>query len=220
MASSGLEWVAIVYLWAADIGVDVRDASADVDFSDVVDKLEMAFQGRVEAQGDDFGGFVDVSYMSVGDNSSNSLANFNADVDMTALDLAFVWSPGPERMTGFEAFGGLRYVDTDVSLVVDPVPPVLPTVEADVDSSITDVLVGARYLMPLNEHWRLTFTGDLSAGDSEGTFSLGAFAGYRTGRHHFIAGYRHFELEIESKDRDQRVTEAFSGPLVAYGFGF
>ena len=40
---------------------------------------------------------------------------------MTAMDLAVVWSPGPEPMTGLETYGGMRYIDNDFHLVVDPV---------------------------------------------------------------------------------------------------
>src|SRR5512145_3497683 len=98
--SADLDWLGIAYLWAADIGVDTRDRSVDVDFSDVVDKLEIGFQGHVEAQADEFGGFVDVVFMGLGDNSSRQLVDLNTDFDMTAMDLALVWSPGPERMTG------------------------------------------------------------------------------------------------------------------------
>ena len=101
--SSGMDWLGIVYLWAADIGVDTRDVNLDVDFSDTIDKLEMGFQGHMEAQGDDFGGFVDISYMAVGNNNNLPNVHLNSDLDMTAMDLAMVWSPGPERMTGFEA---------------------------------------------------------------------------------------------------------------------
>ena len=218
--STDLDWLAIAYVWAAEIGVDSQDTSVAVDFSDVIDKLEMGFQGHMETQADTVGGFVDVSIMNVGDNSSRELVELNSDLDMTAMDLALVWSPGPERMTGFEVFGGLRYIDMDFELVVDPIPPSPPESRTGLDSSFTDFLVGARYIAPLTEQWRLTFTGDVSGGDSEGTWSLGAFAGYRTGAHHFIAGYRHFEMEFKGGGGDRVVTQTFSGPLVAYGFSF
>jgi len=97
------------------------------------------------------------------------------------MDLAVVWSPGEERMTGFELYGGLRYVSNDFSLVADPVPPALPTVTTGSDSGYYDALLGARFMAPLSEHWRLTFSGDISGGDTEGTFSVAAYAGYRTG---------------------------------------
>jgi hypothetical protein len=217
--SSGMDWLGIVYLWAADIGVDTRDVNLDIDFSDTIDKLEMGFQGHMEAQGDNFGGFVDISYMAVGNNNNLPNVHLNSDLDMTAMDLAMVWSPGPERMTGFEVFGGLRYIDTKFHLVIDPAPPGPPTTESGIDTTYTDFLLGARYSMPLNEHWRLFFTGDLSEGETEGTWSLGAFGSYTTGQHHFFAGYRHVEMDLKGSTGES-VTETYSGPAIAYGFSF
>ena len=65
--SADLDWLAIAYLWAADIGVNAGDRSIDVSFSDVIDKLEIGFMGHVETQADTLGGLVDVVYMSVSD---------------------------------------------------------------------------------------------------------------------------------------------------------
>ena len=217
-ASSDLDWLGILYLWAADISVDARDTEISASFSDVVDKLEMAFQGRVEAQGDDFGGFVDVLYMAVGDNSSQPLVELNADLDMTAMDLAMVWSPAAEKFSGLEAYAGLRYLDTQFRVIVDPIPPGPPESQTGIDSSYYDFLLGGRYFAPINEHWRLVFTADVSGGDTDGSFSLAGYGVYRTGRHHFFAGYKHFEVDIEG--RTAEITETFSGPLVAYGFSF
>src|SRR5688572_33463384 len=91
--SNDLEWLGIAYLWAADIELDARDRTADIAFSDTVENLEMGFQGHVEAQAEDLGGFVDVVYMGVGSNEVRQGIRVNADIDLTAMDLAFVWSP-------------------------------------------------------------------------------------------------------------------------------
>src|SRR5262245_60563431 len=93
------DWLAVAYLWASDISVDSRDANIDASFNDVLDKLEMAFQAHVEVQGDELGGFLDFTFMGLGDKVSRTAADFNADLDMTEMDLALVWSPGAERMT-------------------------------------------------------------------------------------------------------------------------
>ena len=116
--SSDLDWLGVAYVWGTDISVDAGDRSIDVEVSDVIDKLEMAFLGHVEAQGEDIGGFVDVVFMGVGDKVSRPAADLNADLDMTLMDLAAVWSPAAERFSGVEVFGGLRYVDVDFDLVV------------------------------------------------------------------------------------------------------
>src|SRR5262245_22305830 len=113
------DWLGIVYLWAADISVDSRDVNAGIDFNDILHKLEMAFLTHVEVQGDDLGGFIDFTFMGLGDNTTTPLAVLHSDLDMTLMDLGLVWSPGSERFTGFEAYGGLRYLDTDFHLVVD-----------------------------------------------------------------------------------------------------
>lgn len=70
--------------------------------------------------------------------------------------------------------------------------------------------------MPLSEQWRLTFSGDISGGDTEGTFSVGAYAGYRMGQHHFIGGYKHFEMDLESGGGGD-LTVTMTGPVIAYG---
>jgi hypothetical protein len=218
--TSGMDWLGIVYLWAADIELEARDRTAGISFSDTVENLEMGFQGHVEAQGDDFGGFVDVSFMGVGNNEVRNGIRVNADVDMTAMDLALVWSPNPERFRGLEAYGGLRYIDTDVGLVIDPAPPGPPLLtQFGVDDSYYDFLVGGRYAAPINDNWRLVFNADLSGGDTEGTWSVGGFGVYQTGPHHFYAGYRHVEIEVKG-GAGERVQETYSGPLVAYGFSF
>jgi hypothetical protein len=211
------DWFAAAYIWAADISVDSKDASAGIDFSNVLDKLEMAFQTHIEVQGDDLGGFVDFTFLGLGGNKAGQFGDAHSDLDMTLMDLGLVWSPGAERLTGFEAFGGLRYLDLDFHLVVDPAGP-LQTLDTRVNDTYTDLLVGARYIAPHNDRWRLTFSGDVSGGDTEGTWSASVYAGYVRGPHHFIVGYRH--MDAEAKANGSSVSATMTGPLVAYGVSF
>lgn len=217
-ASNDYDWLGILYLWGSDITVDARDRTLDASFNDIIDKLDFGIQGHVEAQGDDFGGFVDFTYMSLSDKASRTAADFRSSLDMTAIDLAMVWSPGPERMTGTELYGGLRYISNDFGLKADPVPPGVPDFSAGADASYNDLLVGARYIAPLSDRWRLMVNADISGLDTEGTWSLGMYGVYRMGQHRFIAGYRH--LEVEVKENGTSVTTTFSGPAIAYGYAF
>ena len=217
--SQDTDWLGIVYLWGAGISVDTKDASAGIDFNDLIDSLEMAGMGHVEVQGDTLGGFVDVVFVGVGSNESLPNFHLNTDNDTSAMDLAMIWSPGAERMTGIELYGGLRYIANDFHLVVDPDPPALPTFSTGENKSYTDLLVGARYIAPLSDRWRLTFQGDLSGGDTEGTWSLGAYAAYVMGQHRFIAGYKHLEMDLES-GQGNSLTVTMSGPVLAYGYAF
>lgn len=211
------DWFAAAYLWAADISVDSKDVSVGADFNDILDKLEMAFQTHVEVQGDELGGFLDFTFLGLGDNKAVPFGDAHADLDMTLMDLGLVWSPGAERYAGFEAYGGLRYLDTDFHLVVDLAGPP-PSFQTRVNDTYTDLLVGARYRFALNDRWRLTFMGDVSGGDTEGTWSAGVLAGYVTGPHHFIVGYRHMDVEV--KANGSTATETMTGPVIAYGVRF
>ena len=217
--SSGMDWLGIVYLWASDIEVDARDRTLGISFSDTLENLEMGFQGHVEAQGEDFGGFVDVVFMGVGSNDVSQGVRVNTDLDLTAMDLAFVWSPAAESFSGLEAYGGLRYVDTNFDLVIDPEPAGPPALQTGVDKSYYDFLLGARYAAPVSDAWRLVFSADLSAGDTEGTWSISGYGVYRTGPHRFYAGYRHLEIDLDGA-AGESVKETFSGPAIAYGFSF
>ncbi len=217
--SSGMDWLGIVYLWGSGIDVDAKNASAGISFGDLIDNLEMAGMAHVEAQGDTFGGMVDVLFVGVWSNETRQNAHLNVDNDTTAMDLAVVWSPGPERLAGLELYGGMRYVSNDFHLVIDPDPPALPTVTTGSDKSYTDLLVGARYITPLSDKWRLTFAADLSGGDTEGTYSLGAYASYVMGQHRLIAGYKHLEMDLES-GQGRSLTVTMTGPVLAYGYRF
>ena len=121
--SSGMDWLGVFYVWGADIGADYRDRSIDASFSDVVDKLDMGFMGHVEAQGDDFGGFTDLVYMSVSDSRSIGPASLRGELDMTLMDVALTWSPSAERFTGPEVYGGFRYLNIDAGLQATLLPP-------------------------------------------------------------------------------------------------
>jgi len=215
----GLDWMLVSYVWGADLTIDARDESAGVDFSDLVNNLEVGFLGHLEVQGDDFGGFTDIVFLGVG--TTENRPNFTIDVDNDTLlvDAALVWSPGEERLTGFELFGGLRYLSNDFQIVADPVAPGPPDLVGGSDSSYADALLGARYIFPVSEHWRVTLRGDVSGGDTEGSFSVSAHAGYTTGRHTFLAGYRHLEIDLLSGS-DEDLTVEMSGPMIAYGFSF
>lgn len=217
--SSGMDWLGVVYLWGADIQVDAGDRSVDASFSDIIDKLEMGFMGHVEAQGDTFGGFVDVVYMSVADGRSIGPVSARGELDMTLMDVAMVWNPAAERYTGVEVYGGFRYIGVDFDLRATLTPPPDPTFRTGVDTSYTDFLLGARYVAPINDQWRLVFSGDLSAGDTEGTWSLAGYGVYRNGPHRFYAGYRYLTAEVEG-NAGRRVDQTFSGPAVGYGFAF
>jgi hypothetical protein len=218
----GWDWLVAPYLWAATIGTDVRaetpPADEETQFSDIIDKLDGAFLLRLEGQGDHFGVFADFIFLGVADDSDRALSHTESDLDTWLIEAAGVWSPGDDRSRGLGLFAGLRYVDVDLTVQVDPINPRFDTATVGTDKSYSDLMVGARYTWAFSERWGLTLRGDGSFGDTEGTWSASAIARYRTGNGGWLFGYRHLSVEIETGDSTTEIT--MSGPAIGYGFSF
>ena len=79
-----------------------RTERLDVDFERRRRQPGDGLPGTRGRQGERLGGFVDVVFVAVGTKSTFTRSDLNTDLDLTAMDLAFVWSPGAERH-GLEA---------------------------------------------------------------------------------------------------------------------
>ena len=222
--SSGWEWMVEPYAWAASIGTDMRtitpptDADSDSSFSDVIDKLDGVFMGRVEGRTDRYGMFADFIYLGLADGSQRRVLRTDTDLDTRLLDLAFSVRVGGERDSGLDLYGGARYIDLDLTTEFVPDNPAFAARTFDAGESYLDFLAGARYTWPLAERWSLTLRGDASFGETDGTWSASAMAGYRTGNGAWLFGYRYMEAEFGNDNAD--ITLDLGGPVVGYGFRF
>lgn len=221
-ADSGWDWNVAPYLWASSITTDFqvrgRPVGGETEFSDIVDKLDYAFQMHVEGQGDDFGIFVDYTYLKLSDEVNRDALGIDASLDSTLFEAALVWSPGAERHRGFEAFGGVRYLNTGVDVKFDPTNPALPDERRTLDKGYTDALIGARYIAQIGEKWSLTVRGDGSFGDTEGSYSGSMVFQYHTGGGAWAFGYRYLDAEMETSGENANVVMA--GPIVGYVYKF
>jgi hypothetical protein len=69
------EWTAVPYVWASDMSLDVKVdgdevLGSDLDFSDLLDKLDLALQLHFEGRRGRGGFFVDVTYLETSDRST------------------------------------------------------------------------------------------------------------------------------------------------------
>ncbi len=140
----------------------------------------------------------------------------DADLDTTIFELAAVWSPGATRYQGFEAIVGMRYMDVELGLAADPVNPALSGRSTGFDKGYTDVLIGARYTVPLADKWALGFRGDASFGDSEGSWSANVMFRRELGSGALLLGYRYFDVELEPGADSFDLT--LYGPEIGYAF--
>jgi hypothetical protein len=220
----GWVWMVAPYGWAASIGADLETAVppspaiADKTFDDILDKFDGAFQVHIEGQGDRFGVFADFTYLGLADEKNFSRFATESDLDTRLFEVAAVWSPGAEHFRGFDVFAGLRYIDVDFTLKLDPVNPAFGNVTVDSGDSFSDFMLGARYTWAMSERWGLTLRGDGSFGETEGTWNASAIGQYRMKRGAWFLGYRYLAAEFDNGSAEANIT--LSGPLVGYGFMF
>jgi hypothetical protein len=222
--ASDWDWSATPYIWAPSISTDLLnnappvEGGSDADFGNIVDKIDMAFMGHLEGQGDDFGAFADVIYLSLGDQKDFERVSTDSSLDASVFELAAVWSPGEQRNQGFEVIGGLRHIILDFSVDFDPVNPELSNAKVQLDQSYSDFMVGGRYTGSFNEHWGYSLRADGSWGDTDGTMNLSALVDYKTNSGAWLFGYRYMTAELGDDDTDLDLT--LMGPVVGYAFKF
>ena len=131
------EWIVAPYLWGADTSLDVLVRNdpvfgGDLDFSDLVDKLELALQLHVETRRDSFGLLFDVTYLETSDAlgiDATPVLPASTTVS-TGADMMMLEIGGFYRASG-KAFGldlllGVRTIDLDVDVEIVPPTPLNP----------------------------------------------------------------------------------------------
>ncbi|MGQ4583609.1 hypothetical protein [Lysobacter sp. F60174L2] len=216
-------WMVEPYAWAASIGTDMRtvrpptEAGSDVSFSDVVDKLDGVFMMRVEGRNDRYGVFADFIYLGLADSSQRRVMTTETDLDARVLDAAVSVRAG-DRYTGLDVYGGIRYIDVDLTTRFTPENPTFVPRTLDTGNTYVDLLLGGRYAWRLSERWELTARADASAGETDNTWSASLMTRYRTGNGGWLFGYRYMQAKLDSDNAD--LTLDLSGPLIGYGFEF
>lgn len=223
-----LTWTLTPYIFAPSIAVDLKtnpeidfddpNISSQSDFSDILDKIDMAFMGHLEAQGDSFGAFADVMYIDMGDNKNFDLFYTNSDLSAIVLDVAGVWSPGDGRYKGFEVIGGLRYIDLDFQANLVPNDPDFDPIRLDAGDSYSDFLIGARYIGDFNPKWGYALRADGSFGQTDGTYNLQALLTYKFTHGVLEGGYRYFDVDLPIGNNGGELDMTLNGVVVGYTF--
>jgi hypothetical protein len=218
------DWGLTPYLWGASVHTDVRahndlaNISRETRFKDIVSKLQMAFMGHAEGQGDNVGLFADIMYVSVGDQHDEQLFSTDSNLKTTIAEFAGVWSPGEKRGEGIEPFAGIRYFSTKFDMTLDPVDPNFNTARTELNKSYTDVMAGVRYRGSFSDKWGYSVRGDGSWGGTDGAYSASAIISYRLKKGEWDFGYRYMKINLTAASSDLNLK--LYGPILAYTFKF
>ena len=222
-SSDGAQWSITPYIWASDTSMDFSlDGSpvggADLSFSDIVDVLDEAFQIHVEGGKGNWSGFVDLTLIKTSDVEALPIVEIDIDSEQVVLDAAAAYWPGGVG-SPLNLYGGVRYSEFDdryrFSVGGTPMGETRST------RDYLDALLGIRYRFDLRDRWGLLTRGDVSFGDSEGTWQVEVLFAYSVGKrqqNRILFGYRYKEAEFE----DGALTTEFTykGPIAAFALGF
>jgi len=222
-SSDGMQWSVTPYIWASDTTVDLtfRDTNigaGDISFGDLLDALDAAFMVHVEGGKGNWSAFGDFTYLKTSDTTERTLITIDADNEQVFLDAAVAFWPGGVG-SQLNLFGGLRYSGFDDRYRFSIGG--MQVGEQRSTNDYYDVLLGVRYRFDLAERWELLTRGDLSFGDSEGTFLLRANFAYLVGKrrqNRILFGYQFKEAEF--KDGDLVTDFSYQGPMAGFNFRF
>jgi hypothetical protein len=217
-------WSVTLYIWASDTSLDISvsdtgiGGGANIKFGDLLDDLDTAIQIHIEGGKGNWSGFGDLTYIETSDTTQRPLLVIDANNKTTVLDAAVAYWPHGVG-TQLNLFGGLRYSGFDdsyrITLGTDPL------VERRSTKDYYDALLGIRYRFDLSERWAILTRGDVSFGDSEGTWLVQGLFAYTVGkrqRNRIVFGYQYKEAEF--RDGDLITEFAYKGPMAGFNFRF
>lgn len=235
-----LTWTIAPYLWASDVAMDVAIngdpvLGVDASFSDILDKLDMAFMGHIEVSSDVFGVFFDGIYISLADDQiinlgpggpilGDLLVDVSLKMNIYELGGFYRMGSGEVGSSAFDIIGGIRLVDIVQNVdIVLPGPGATP-VNKVLDAAETDIFLGARLSGKFTEKWHYKLRADYAGGGTEGTINGLAAVGYTFGQGLFSLdlGYRYMNIELKNEDADGTIESeiTMSGPVLGFIFTF
>jgi hypothetical protein len=230
------EWIVAPYVWGSDISLDVTANNepvldGDLDFSDLLDKIDFAAMVHFEGSSGKAGFYVDVLALSTSDDQKISAnpplpggTEVSSDVDTEIYEAGGFY----RLLSGdqiFDVLLGARLIEFDQKNDIDlPSPSTLETT-VELSKSFLDVVLGARYGRSFGKRWDLVVLGNVSTGDTELTWNALATLGIRLGktdRYGLRFGWRHMDIDIEETDDgvDIETDLVLSGPAAAFTFRF
>ena len=231
-----------IYGWLPDVGGKTTfpagaGSSVGVDSSSILDALEFAFMGTLEAQKGRWGVFTDVIYLNLGESKSQTRDLTIGGVDLPAgvtgdvsLDLkAWLWTlAGSYRVVTqpthtLDVLAGARMVDIrqkldwQFSADIGGTQPPPRSGSSDVDFRNWDAIIGVkgRLAFGANREWFIPYYLDVGSGDSDLTWQGVTGIGYafRWGEAFFVWRYLDYQFSSE------RIEEVdFNGPAIGVAF--
>jgi len=152
--------------------------AVDVDMSDILETLEMAFMGHFEAHhSNGWGIALDYGFMDLhADISGPRGGVVDAKVRQGVFEALLV-RQSQSGKGQLEYLAGVRWWDNDIDVDVDlALLPGTPT--ADIKEDWIDLVLGVRWSNPVNDNWTFKLRGDVGGFGVESDFTSTVSAGF------------------------------------------
>ena len=226
------EWqfIASLYGWMSGMSGDTTvkgvDASIDASFGDVLENLDLAFMGSVEAQKGKWGLFLEPMYTGLSKDAKAGPADIDVELSSWIVDFGGayqIYSTARETLDDqgmfVDVLAGGRFISTAVDLEVVHV--------GSVDKSVSwvDPMIGARLWTNFTPKFGAILRGDIGGFGLGSNFAwnLKAYGVYQfTPSFGLFAGYRVLDYDYEDGDgSDKFATQlTLNGPVIGVGFLF
>jgi hypothetical protein len=230
----GWQYNVILYGWYSGIDTTIKSpgplgSQDDIQFdaSDLLDNLEMALMGTIEARYNKWSIITDVIYLGVGDEATTTLtvgpepgravnATADVDIDSWVVNAGVGYDLAQADWGRFVVVGGLRYLSADIDGkfgLGGPFP-----IERSHSNDFWNGIVGFKGYFTVGEKWFVPYHADIGTGDSDLTWQLFGGIGYRFGWGDIMLGYRHLAFD-QSDDNIVQDLE-MNGPIMGAAFHF
>ncbi len=224
----GWDFKAAPYVWFTSLEGDVATisgippAEVDASFSDILENLNIAAMGYVEARQGRFGVGADLLYFDISADGDGPTAAFSkAELDLSAFVGTFngFYRFAQEESYRADLLVGARLWVTDTELTLKP--GLAAGRSADDKEVWADPILGVRGFAWLTDDVGLRAYGDVGGFGlaSDITYQvLGSLSYAATDSIHIDAGYRYMKVDYE--DGDYLLDVAFHGPFIGAVFKF
>lgn len=201
--------------------------AVDVDMSDILEVLEMAFMGHFEAHhSNGWGVALDYGFMNLSADISGPRGGvLDARIRQGVFEALLV----KRKVLGdghLDITAGVRRWDNNLDVQVDLA--VLPgTATAEIEEDWIDLVIGVRWANPINDKWTLQLRGDVGGLGVESDFTAVAAAGLKykmTQSIHLDLQYKALWVDYETGTPGQpgfyQYDTVTHGPMLGVVFNF
>jgi hypothetical protein len=216
----------VPYLWIASLNGEmglppVGTIPVDATFSDISDNLDAAFAGFMDARYRRWHLLVDGSWVRLNDTVSppQTLLDTARVEASVAFGLAGISYELPlDWPASIELYLAARWWHVDADASIDLIGPG-PTRSGGLTEVWADAIVGTRIRYLITEKWRVTFVGDIGAGNSDLDWNVFGSVGYMIKPWiGLTAGYRILGVDYSRGGFVYDLRQ--SGPLLGFNFAY